>query len=63
VKHLFVFDGKGQCEGSRAYVLGVTLADARARLLRDDSCKFFDIKEAVTFVVLPPHKSDGPKSP
>jgi hypothetical protein len=51
VKHLFVIDGKGRCEGARAYVLSETLAGAVARLLRADACPYFDVKEVVTFVV------------
>ncbi len=47
---LFAFDGKGRSAGARAFVLGVTEADARTRLLRSDSCSFFDIAGPVPFL-------------
>lgn len=50
-RHLFAFHGKGKCAGSTAYVFDETEAAARARLLRDDSCEFFDIASSELFAV------------
>jgi hypothetical protein len=39
--YTWTFIGTGKCEGALAFVRGRTLADATARLLRDDASPFF----------------------
>lgn len=46
----FVFEGQGRCAGSRARVRGETEKAARERLLRADSCPYFDIGAVIVDV-------------
>lgn len=42
MRSLWMFTGKNKCAGSTAYTLGETAAEATARLVRRDSCEFFE---------------------
>lgn len=53
LKHLFAYHGKGRCAGSTAFALGESETEARARLLRDDACKFFEIEFGEMVTLLP----------
>ena len=59
---LWVFEGKGRCESATAFVRGETEAAARARLLRDDACPYFEIGASYRFsaaITLPPAKEES----
>jgi hypothetical protein len=61
-RRLWAFFGKGKCDGATAYVLGETKAAARARLLRIDSCIYFDIASAAPLEVWMPPFEKGQRT-